>query len=221
MAYNIAQQLNELRHLDVSHMTSKEFARCIAKEAAEIVKIVVTDKLVHKALPKLKHVQLPKHHEKTPEAVTPEGAKVSVADEVVANEISNLQKGVKDDGVLHSRINKRSSSEPRNANNKNSGEKKNHAQTVSNMQEFFNETEFGKLIKDKCEKVKGTNQHYRMTKKVREFGLKKGDEFYLDTLHKDHIEVFDKHDKSKTVLKLSGKEFTKKLNNAKFRTINN
>ncbi|MCU7891632.1 MAG: hypothetical protein KZQ78_08440 [Candidatus Thiodiazotropha sp. (ex Ustalcina ferruginea)] len=34
--------------------------------------------------------------------------------------------------------------------------------------------------------------------------LKKGDQFYLDSLHRDHLEVFDRNNNFKTVLNLDG-----------------
>lgn len=35
-------------------------------------------------------------------------------------------------------------------------------------------------------------------------GLKKGDQLYLDGLHKDHIEVFDKRGRFRKVINLDG-----------------
>ena len=79
---------------------------------------------------------------------------------------------------------------------------------VSNMNEFFN-TNFGKKIKNSIEK---TNKQYhgqpiyRVTEKIPEYGLKKGDQLYLDNLHKDHLEVFRKNNTFKTILNLDGTE---------------
>lgn len=43
-----------------------------------------------------------------------------------------------------------------------------------------------------------------MTKKLESSYLNKGDKFYLDNLHKDHLEVFDKRGNAKNVLNLDG-----------------
>ncbi|MEX0940513.1 MAG: hypothetical protein WDZ41_04080 [Candidatus Babeliales bacterium] len=80
---------------------------------------------------------------------------------------------------------------------------------IRNMYEFF-ETDFGKLLKGKVEKIKGT-QMYRIIEKINHPDLKKGDIFYLDKLHLDHIEVFDHKNRAKTVLNLNGTP-NKKIN---------
>ena len=77
---------------------------------------------------------------------------------------------------------------------------------VNNMSEFF-QTEFGKLIKGGVSKTKQQFQGqsiYEVTKKIDNKYLKKGDKFYLDNLHKDHLEVFDKRGNAKAVLNLDG-----------------
>ena len=75
---------------------------------------------------------------------------------------------------------------------------------VSNMDEFF-ETNFGSEIKNKVSK---TNKRvdgqtvYKVDKKTG--NLKKNDQVYLDGLHKDHLEVFDKNGTLRTILNLDG-----------------
>lgn len=76
------------------------------------------------------------------------------------------------------------------------------------MKEFF-ELDFGKTLQGKVDKVKGTPM-YRVTKEIDHPYLTKGDYFYLDRLHKDHIEVFNKHGRINGVLNLDGSK-----NNAK------
>ncbi|MDK2600344.1 filamentous hemagglutinin [Bacillus stercoris] len=44
--------------------------------------------------------------------------------------------------------------------------------------------------------------------------LKKGDRFYLDNLHKDHLEVFDKRGNLRVVLNLDGTLNEAKTKNA-------
>ncbi len=78
---------------------------------------------------------------------------------------------------------------------------------VGNMNEFFNNTEFGISLKDSVSKtsaiVKGESV-YRIDKKIDNPILDKGDGIYLDSLHKDHLEVVNKRGKVKAVLNLDG-----------------
>ncbi|MBN1468663.1 MAG: hypothetical protein JW924_08065, partial [Fusobacteriaceae bacterium] len=77
---------------------------------------------------------------------------------------------------------------------------------VNNMSEFF-KTEFGNSLKTGVSKTKKQidgQSIYEVTTKTENKYLKKGDKFYLDGLHKDHIEVFDKQRKVKAVLNLDG-----------------
>jgi|GEM_PF-6977598 len=60
---------------------------------------------------------------------------------------------------------------------------------------------------------------YKITKKVELDGMKfqKGDYYYLDNLHKDHIETFSKNDVSKGVFNLYGTYNDRKSEKAKKR----
>lgn len=74
------------------------------------------------------------------------------------------------------------------------------------MSEFF-ETEFGSKIKNSLTKTKQQFQGqsiYEVTSKTDNMYLKKGDKLYLDNLHKDHLEVFNKRGNAKAVLNLGG-----------------
>ena len=77
---------------------------------------------------------------------------------------------------------------------------------VNNTAEFFNNTAFGKNLKGVSQKtskrIQGQSIH-KVTGK-NDFGLKKGDHYYLDGLHKDHLEVFDSRGNFKKVLNLDG-----------------
>jgi hypothetical protein len=80
---------------------------------------------------------------------------------------------------------------------------------INNMKEFFNKTEFGQKIENSVEKTNKLQQGqsvYQVKKDLPEYGLKKGDQFYLDAAHKDHLEVFRKNGTMKTVLNLNGTE---------------
>ena len=76
---------------------------------------------------------------------------------------------------------------------------------VNNMQEFF-ETDFGEQLKSSVRKTKrqydGQTIYEVVDKRIP--GLKKGDQLYLDGLHKDHIEVFDKRGRFRKVINLDG-----------------
>jgi|GEM_PF-2326909 len=88
---------------------------------------------------------------------------------------------------------------------------------VGNIKEFF-QTEFGKLLSRVSEKTHYRFQEkavYKLTEKLKQYGLKAGDVFYLDALHMDHIEVFDSVGKIKAVFNLDGTLNVIKTNVAK------
>lgn len=77
---------------------------------------------------------------------------------------------------------------------------------IENMKKFF-QSEFGKKIEKSLEKTYKIHQGktvYRVKEKIPEYGLKKGDQLYLDNLHKDHLELFGKDNKIVAVLNLDG-----------------
>ncbi len=90
--------------------------------------------------------------------------------------------------------------------------------TAANMHEVFDKHPVGKLLKESSEKTKHAVKGapvYRANKKIPELGIKKGDYFYLDKFHGDHIEVFNSTGtRAQTVLNLDGSENIKKLNAA-------
>ena len=76
--------------------------------------------------------------------------------------------------------------------------------SVANMGEFFN-TQFGIGLKAVTSRTSKRIKGQTVYKVSKDSGsLKKGDQFYLDSLHKDHLEVFDKNNNFKTVLNLDG-----------------
>lgn len=82
-----------------------------------------------------------------------------------------------------------------------------YKESVRSTKEFFNETVLGESLKNVSRKTSrrgGGQSIYQATAKSSEYGIKKGDYFYLDDLHFDHIEVFDKNGKAKKVLNLDG-----------------
>jgi hypothetical protein len=76
------------------------------------------------------------------------------------------------------------------------------------MKEFFSNIEIGKILEKHSIKL---NQRYkgqtiyRLGKKINE-SMKKGYHYYLDSLHYDHIEVFDNNGFVKFVLNLDGSQ---------------
>jgi filamentous hemagglutinin len=60
---------------------------------------------------------------------------------------------------------------------------------------------------------------YKVTENIPGTPLQKGDIFYLDAQHKDHLEVFTERGKSRTVLNLDGTVNMSKAGSAMNRTI--
>jgi hypothetical protein len=78
---------------------------------------------------------------------------------------------------------------------------------VSNIREFFSKG-FGKNIKANSiptsNMIQGQKVFKVKNKMINSKHLKKGDQFYLDASHKNHIEVFDSRGRAKNVLNLDG-----------------
>ncbi len=77
---------------------------------------------------------------------------------------------------------------------------------VNNMKEFFSQHNFGKTLEpflEKTKKLYDGQAIYRVRETVNG-DLKKGYHVYLDALHKDHLEVFNKNGSFITVLNLDG-----------------
>ena len=76
---------------------------------------------------------------------------------------------------------------------------------VNNMNEFF-QTEFGRKLKQSLRKTSRKYQGQTVYEVVDKGidGLKKGDLVYLDGLHKDHLEVFNRNGRISQVLNLDG-----------------
>lgn len=109
---------------------------------------------------------------------------------------------------------------------------KNKKRTAHNMREFYREFEFGKILAKNSEKYKVHDRWgnvYRVTKNLPEYGLKKGDQYYLDTAKShgpntgDHLEFFkgpsDKAMRGFRVLNLFGEYLEGKTNLAKGRLL--
>ncbi|HFJ8954395.1 TPA: VENN motif pre-toxin domain-containing protein [Serratia liquefaciens] len=77
---------------------------------------------------------------------------------------------------------------------------------VGNMGEFFKQAGFGEATKGNSQKTSKIYQGqtvYKASSDVSE-NIRKGDQFYLDGEHKNHLEVFDKRNKFVHVLNLDG-----------------
>ena len=77
---------------------------------------------------------------------------------------------------------------------------------VGNMGEFFKQPGFGSQIKNMTQKSNQQYQGQSVYKATDDVGqyIKKGDQFYLDGQHKNHLEVFDKRGNFRAVLNLDG-----------------
>lgn len=87
---------------------------------------------------------------------------------------------------------------------------------VGNITEFFKQPGFGSEIKEISKKTSKQYQGQSVYKADKPIGdyIKRGDQFYLDAKHKDHIELFDSTGtKVKAVLNLDG-SFNKKKTEA-------
>lgn len=81
-----------------------------------------------------------------------------------------------------------------------------NAGAVGNMSEFFKQSGFGELSKSGSQKTSKIYQGqavYKASNDVSE-NIRKGDQFYLDAKHKDHLEVFDQRGSFIHVLNLDG-----------------
>jgi hypothetical protein len=75
-------------------------------------------------------------------------------------------------------------------------------------EDWIDEHPFGQKIKKSLERSKYTNQGKRAFKVIENIdncdGFKKGDYIVVDAMHKDHLEVFDKNEKWKSVSNFDG-----------------
>lgn len=78
--------------------------------------------------------------------------------------------------------------------------------SVGNMKQFLNEEGFGVALDKvvwKTSKMHQGQAVYKVMSNVGDF-IRSGDQLYLDGLHKDHIEVFDRRGGFKFVLNMDG-----------------
>ena len=89
-----------------------------------------------------------------------------------------------------------------------------NASAVGNMSEFLKNTSFGGEVKNITRKTSKQYQGQSVYQAQGKKGdlIKKGDQLYLDAMHKDHLEVFDKNGNFKAVLNLDGSVNIEKTN---------
>ncbi|HGJ5855568.1 DUF637 domain-containing protein [Arsenophonus nasoniae] len=77
---------------------------------------------------------------------------------------------------------------------------------VGNMSEFFRQPGFGSEMKGSSQKTSQVYQGQSVYQASNNIGtnIKKGDQYYLDGQHKNHLELFDKRGDFKAVLNLDG-----------------
>ncbi|CQH64241.1 adhesin/hemagglutinin [Yersinia enterocolitica] len=87
---------------------------------------------------------------------------------------------------------------------------------VGNMNEFLKQPGFGNQIQDNSRKTNQMFQGQSVYQAKGDVGtyISKGDKYYLDVLHKNHIEVFDSNRNIKAVLNLDGTINQDKTNKA-------
>lgn len=204
-------QIYELSAVDYSHMTTRARIDAITQQAAEITWMIATDRIVSKtplkkslftkspAIDQLYSKNQPTtgtHGLEDPHMVTPDGVVIPVAPE--SADTSVLQSSVAGPSSTSNTCTNRGVS--------NTGKDANQIPKVSGMKEFFNDYKFGKKLYKNSTKL---NQRYngqavyRLNNKINDV-LKKGYHYYLDSLHFDHIEVFDGYGRVVGVLNLDG-----------------
>ena len=89
-----------------------------------------------------------------------------------------------------------------------------------NVSDYLKNNPFGKQLSEYLSKTKQQYKGESIYKVDKNFGeLKKGDRLYLDSMHKDHFEVFDKNGNFKMVMNLDGTKNVEKTLKAKNRSI--
>lgn len=80
------------------------------------------------------------------------------------------------------------------------------------MSEFFKQSGFGSLARENSQKTSQVfqGQSVYQAKNIVGEHKSKGDKYYLDGMHKNHIEVFDSRGKFKVVVNLDGSYSQKK-----------
>jgi len=90
---------------------------------------------------------------------------------------------------------------------------------VDNMGTYLRSPGFGSELHKKSDPLKGNNSHIRRAKEDINKDIRKGDLFYIDDQHMNHIEVFDRRGKTRGVLNLDGTYNEAKSKAAKGRRI--
>jgi filamentous hemagglutinin len=87
---------------------------------------------------------------------------------------------------------------------------------IEKMEDFFNQPGFGSELSEGTRKTSKRYQGQTVFKATEKIGenIKKGDQIYLDNLHKDHLEVFDKFGDVRFVLNLDGSKNIEKTDKA-------
>ncbi len=120
---------------------------------------------------------------------------------------------INDDTLHHLKQKQRKSKNKRRKSSNNNNKDPKKPSLVDNMEKFFL-TGFGKKIYDCVEKTKKHfqgQQIYRVIKTIKGTPLKKGDLFYLDGFHKDHLEVFNNKGIFKSILNFNGERMLTKM----------
>lgn len=204
VAAEVALKLYAIQSADTARMTPEEFAEFVAEELANITYQVATNKLMQTAkdrgIPQ-GFVRMTREMLKgeSPDLAVAGGGSVSAS--AAAPEEPSIQTFARKKG--------------RGGSGAGAGKVRQGAavgELVANMGELFEKNDFGRALernsvrtKFQCSKM--NSQIYKVTEKIPKYGLKKGDQMCLDTLHFDHIEVYSKGNKCVDVLSLDGTRY--------------
>ena len=202
VAAEIALKLHAIKSADTANMTPKQYAEFIAEELADITYQVAANKLIQVAsdrgIPQ-GFVKMTREMPKgDPEVALAGGGSTSA--NAVQPERSTTQLFAKKTG---------------GSGGDGAGAARHGAavgELVANMGELFEKNDFGRVLRRNCVQTnqqcsKMNSQIYKVTEKMPEYGLKKGDQLCLDTRHFDHIEVYNKRDSCVNVLSLNGTKY--------------
>ena len=178
-----AMQMYDLSNVDFSSMNIEEYETFIAEQMVEITYGLVVGETIKRVVPKistnLSQAQSPSAAtQHTAQVVTPEGVKVDVPAKASGTStlMNEATRGI------------------------------NNVPKISSIKELFRNTKFGQTLESNSYKLNQTYKGariFRIHTNINDF-LKKGYHFYLDTLHYDHIEVFDKNKTFRHVINLDG-----------------
>ncbi len=206
IAAEVALRLHAIQSADTARMTPEQYAEFVAEELADITYQIAVNKLASS----IKDSDIPKGFVRMtremlkgePEVAFAGGGSSSAS--AAAPEGPTVQTFARKKGRDGGAGAGAGAGAPR--------EGAAVGELVANMGQLFEKNDFGRALernsvrtKFQCSKM--NSQVYKVTEKMPEYGLKKGDQFCLDTRHFDHIEVYNKRDVGLKALSIDGTEY--------------